>query len=175
MKTQKKKKSSNSTLITFIILCIALVGIAGAVVYTTYSDKILMFFESSKISGGTDDSEVVEISEKLFVSWFNEIAADPEKYLGKTVRLEGMFSAVTDGGKTYYNVYRNYAGSCPLCSASTLGFEFTTDNGKMPEENDWIEVTGTLERYEEGGQYYYTLSHATYIIKQERGLEMVLN
>lgn len=52
------------------------------------------------------------------------------------------------------------------------GFEFTTSD-TIPEENDWIEVIGTLERYEENGYTYLTLRDAEVTIKTERGQEVV--
>ncbi len=175
-KNKNTNKNTKSTIVVFVLLCVALVAIAGTVIFKMYGNNIALQLEKKNATTAENGEQVIEISEKLYVSWFNEIAASPKKYLGKTIRIEGMFNASKSGDKVYYNVYRNYSGSCPLCAGgSSLGLEFTTDDGKMPEENDWIEVIGTLDRYMEGDQYYYTLNHAVYTVKEERGLETVLN
>jgi putative membrane protein len=52
------------------------------------------------------------------------------------------------------------------------GFEFTWD-GEMPSDNDWIEVVGTLNKYDLDGQTYLTLKASSVTVKTERGAESV--
>ena len=53
------------------------------------------------------------------------------------------------------------------------GFEFTWD-GSMPENNDWIEVVGSLRSYEDDGWTYLTLDAKFVTVMEERGAETVL-
>ena len=117
--------------------------------------------------------DVVELTEKMYVTYLNEIYANTQDYLGRTIRLQGMFTAIfyepTD--TTYYYVYRIGPGCCGN-DGSMAGFEFTWD-GEMPNENDWIEVTGVLGEYEIDGLSYLTLNASSVNIMKERGAENV--
>ena len=115
----------------------------------------------------------VDITEKMYVTWINEIYTNTRKYIGRVIRLEGMFSAFSDPAtnKTYYYVYRTGPGCCGN-DGSMCGFEFTW-SGTPPAENDWIEVTGPLSTYEEGGNTYLTLNAQAVRVKSERGKEVV--
>lgn len=121
-----------------------------------------------KVSG-----DEIDINEKMYVTWINEIYTNTDNYLGKTIRLEGMYTAETveETNKSYYYVYRQGPGCCGN-DGSMCGFEFTFD-GTMPKENDWIEVTGVLERYEEDGAEYLSLKASKVEVKSERGKEVV--
>jgi uncharacterized membrane protein YcgQ (UPF0703/DUF1980 family) len=52
------------------------------------------------------------------------------------------------------------------------GFEFSWE-GEMPKDNDWIEVTGTLDEYEEDGLSYLILRAKSVKEMAERGAENV--
>lgn len=121
----------------------------------------------------SESGEVIEITEKMYVSWINEIYTNPTDYLGKQIKIEGMFSGsyYEETGKTYYYVYRVGPGCCGN-DGSMCGFELTTSE-KLPSENDWIEVVGTLEQYEEDGNYYLNLKDSKITVKTERGKENV--
>jgi hypothetical protein len=41
----------------------------------------------------------------------------------------------------------------------------------MPSDNDWIEVTGVLDKYDLEGQTYLTLRAQSVNVKAERGAE----
>jgi len=117
--------------------------------------------------------KLVDITEKMYVTYINEIYTNTKDYIGDTIRLEGMFSAQyyepTD--TTYYYVYRVGPGCCGNDGAM-CGFEFSY-HGEMPEENDWIRVTGTLGTYEEEGITYLTLDAQSVEILDARGAETV--
>lgn len=131
--------------------------------------------EEDKISLEAENTNeaMIEITEKMYVTYVNEIYTNTEAYEGKTIKLEGMFTSAYDEStkKTYHFVYRTGPGCCNN-DGSMCGFEFTT-NDTIPVENDWIEVTGILESYEENGYTYLNLKDAKVIIKEERGQEVV--
>ncbi len=119
--------------------------------------------------------DVINITEKMFVTYINEIYTNTSDYIGKTIKIEGMFDAYHDETSdiTYYYVYRTGPGCCGN-DGSMCGFEFTY-NGKMPKEKDWIEVVGKLRTYKDGPDTYLTLDAQTVTIKDQRGSEIVYN
>lgn len=122
---------------------------------------------------GDTTEDLIEITEKMYVTYVNEIYTNTEAYEGKKIKLEGMLTSAYDEStkKTYYFVYRTGPGCCNN-DGSMCGFEFTTTDA-IPAENDWIEVVGTLESYEENGYTYLNLKDAKVTIKEERGQEVV--
>ncbi|HWS28901.1 MAG TPA: hypothetical protein VN512_02180 [Clostridia bacterium] len=122
------------------------------------------------------DDDVVEIKEKLFIAQLNDIYLNSDDYLGKTIRYEGMFAQYTwdEMDMTYYLVYRKSPGCCG--TDGQAGFEIVWPDGSektYPSENDWCEVVGTLESYEEFGQSYLRIVLDTLTVKAERGAEFV--
>lgn len=129
--------------------------------------------ESERESVERSEGELVEITEKMYVTYINDIYTNLEQYEGKKIKLEGMFTSKYDESvqETFYFVYRIGPGCCGN-DGDMAGFEFTTID-PIPEENDWIEVTGTLESYEQNGFLYLTLRDSHVVIKEERGQEVV--
>ena len=87
----------------------------------------------------------------------------PEKYVGKTVKMEGLYSDYLDEttGKHYYACIIMDATAC--CSQ---GIEFIlTDDYKYPDdypiEGDNITVEGIFDTYEEESGMYCTLKDAS--------------
>lgn len=174
-KSVKQDKNKKTNTIVFAALCVLLVVIVGALFINMYGNdiRVKLSSASNKNDTGNQEEKIIEITEKLYVSWINEIYTATQRYTGRKIKIEGMFAAETASNKTYYYVYRVGPGCCGNDGAM-CGFEFTTD-GEYPKENDWIEVIGTLEVYEENGAPYLTLSNSKVTVKQERGLETVGN
>jgi putative membrane protein len=116
---------------------------------------------------------VIELTEKMYVTYINEIYTNYDDYIGRTIKLQGMFgSEYYDANKTtYYYVYRVGPGCCGN-DGSMCGFEFTWD-GEMPQDNDWIQVVGTLNKYDLDGQTYLTLKASSVTKMAVRGAENV--
>lgn len=131
---------------------------------------------SDDVSTSSEDASTeidVDITEKMYVTYINELYVNTPDYLGQVIRLQGMSKAYTDEntGTTYYYVYRTGPGCCGNDGAM-CGFEYTFD-GTMPNDNDWIEVTGKLRSYEEDGFTYLTLDSSSVTIMDHRGEETV--
>ena len=165
-----------------IALCLALVLTGCAVKNVTpqetptpqANDTPLASTDALGVSAqAVPDSGVVEVTEDMFVTFVNEIYTNSEDYLGRTIRLQGMFASAYDepSGSTYSYVYRVGPGCCAN-DGSMCGFEFSWD-GEMPKTDEWIEVTGTLDEYEQDGLTYLTLRAKTVEEKAERGAENV--
>lgn len=118
------------------------------------------------------EGDVIEIKEKLFIAQTNDIYINPEDYLGKTLKYEGIFIPFfwEETGETYYYVIRYGPGCCGF--DANAGFEVIWD-GDWPEENDWVEVIGVLEMYEEDGWKLLRLSLTEMTVLDVRGEEYV--
>jgi len=88
----------------------------------------------------------VEIKEKMFLSQINDIYLNIDDYLGKTIKLEGIFTINKWKDKTYCSVFRYSPGCCG--ADGTIGFLVAWDN-EYPDNDDWVEAIGILETYEE--------------------------
>jgi len=121
----------------------------------------------------SSSQDVIELTEKMYVTYINEIYTNYDDYIGRTIKLQGMFSSdYYEANKTtYYYVYRVGPGCCGN-DGSMCGFEFTWD-GEMPQDNDWIEVIGTLNKYDLDGQTYLTLKASSVTKMAVRGAENV--
>jgi putative membrane protein len=130
--------------------------------------------EDSSTQKADSGDEIIDITEKMYVLYINEIYINAEDYIGKTIRVEGMYTSEyyepTD--TTYYYVYRVGPGCCGN-DGSMCGFEFSWDGADTLTENDWIEVVGVLDSYEEEGKSFLTLRAQTVTVMDERGAETV--
>ena len=130
---------------------------------------------------------MVDITDSLYADYVNDIYCNTDNYMGKTIRIQGAFSSNTYeyNGKqrTVYFVSRTISGFCDSddccdsdgccgCDGCTCGFEFTYD-GKIPKDNDWIEVVGVLSSYDEGGNHYLTLKASSVKVLPKRGQDVV--
>jgi zinc transport system permease protein len=127
------------------------------------------------VSSTARAEDIVEIREKMFVEQTNDVYLNPDEYIGRTIRLEGMFGIVEseEGEPPCYYVYRFGPGCCGY--DANAGFEVTWgDGGKSyPNENDWTEATGVLESYEYDGEQYLRLALSSLTVKSQRGKERV--
>ncbi|MDR2071656.1 MAG: hypothetical protein LBP81_09610 [Treponema sp.] len=128
-------------------------------------------------AGGAADS-VFEIKEKMFIAQTNDVYLNPEDYMGKTIKLEGLFKsyAVEAYGTSYCFVIRYGPGCCG--NDGSAGFEVAWDGGSVsenpyPEEDAWVEATGILKSYEEDGFPYLYLALSALNVKEDRGAEFV--
>jgi hypothetical protein len=121
--------------------------------------------------------DVVEIGEKLFIAQTNDVYLNPEDYLGKTIRLQGIFKQVEyeDGGG-YCFVLRYGPGCCN--NDGSAGFEVSWDRADpnpppYPSEDDWVEAEGVLDYYRENDYPYLYLNLSSLEVKETRGAEFV--
>jgi hypothetical protein len=131
----------------------------------------------------------LEIREKMFIAQTNDVYLNPEDYLGKIIRLEGLFKIEQYVGedKRYCFVLRYGPGCCG--NDGTAGFEIawgrppaaagpetapTLPPGPAwPMVDAWVEAVGALDTYEEDGYPYLYLNLFSLTEKEERGAEVV--
>lgn len=121
------------------------------------------------------DSDIIEITDKLFITQVNDVYYNYEDYLGKTITYEGIFDSVflEETNQIYYNVIRYGPGCC--FNDASAGFEvaWEDDSHTYPKQNDWVRVVGVLDSYEEDGNLYLQLMLKELTVLQERGNEYV--
>jgi zinc transport system permease protein len=121
-----------------------------------------------------EEGPVIVIREKLFIAQTNEIYLNAPDYLGRRIRLEGLFKTQTNGvpGDPVYNFVLRYGPGC--CGYDgTAGFEVAWE-GEAPKEDDWVEAEGVLAEYDENGFKYLYLALDTLNVLDTRGAEVVL-
>jgi uncharacterized membrane protein YcgQ (UPF0703/DUF1980 family) len=120
--------------------------------------------------------DVIEIKEKMFISQVNDVYVNPKDYLGKTIKLEGIFKEEQGNDKMYCFVLRYGPGCCGF--DGNVGFEVAWDKEKgkpYPDNDSWVEATGELKTYEEDGfnEFLY-LDLVSLNVLNKRGTETVL-
>ena len=157
-------------ILTFIAIFLASVSIGCK--KNDSSNESTNNSKNEQSSDSKGKSDVIEITEKMFTEQVNDVYLNAEDYLGKTITYEGIFDI--DYGpytnNSYYYVIRYGPGCCG--DDGYVGFEVQWD-GEYPEQDDWVEVTGVLEVYEEGGYKYLYLKVTSINVLETRGLEFV--
>ena len=120
----------------------SIAGIPIAIIVITAS----FFTVSCGKSKSTKD--VVEINERMFLTRINDVYLNTEDYLGKTIKLEGIFKQeqYNEGEGPYCFVIR-YGPGC-WGNDGNVGFEVKWDNNKTqpyPAAESWVEAEGLLK------------------------------
>jgi uncharacterized membrane protein YcgQ (UPF0703/DUF1980 family) len=115
---------------------------------------------------------IIEIKEKMFIAQTNDVYLNPEDYLGKGIKLEGLFKREGYAEKEYCFVIRYGPGCCGI--DGNAGFEVAWEgSGEYPKVDDWVEATGVLKTYDEEGYPYLYIALSSLTVQDERGAEFV--
>jgi len=127
-------------------------------------------------AGDAAAKDVIVIKEKMFISQVNDVYVNKDDYLGKKIKLEGIFLTEQGDDKTYCFVLRYGPGCCGY--DGNVGFEVAWDkkkNKRYPVDNSWVEATGELKTYEEDGYTdYLYLDLISLNVLSKRGTETVM-
>jgi uncharacterized membrane protein YcgQ (UPF0703/DUF1980 family) len=120
--------------------------------------------------------DIIEIKEKMFISQVNDVYLNKDDYLGKNIKLEGLFKMAQGNERAYCFVLRYGPGCCGY--DGNVGFEVAWDKDKgkpYPGEDSWVEATGELKTYEEDGydEFLY-LDLVSLNVLNKRGQETVM-
>lgn len=117
----------------------------------------------SGLSGATEDIDIVDLtmlSSTMVYAEVNNMLTAPEEYVGKTVKVRGLYYAnnYPDQGICYHFVVIEDSSAC--CSQ---GLEFIltgthSDPEDYPDDQTLVEITGVWGVYEEDGNPYYYLA-----------------
>jgi zinc transport system permease protein len=123
----------------------------------------------------TSKGGVIEIKEKMFIAQTNDVYLNPGEYMGKTLKLEGLFKREQYGEHAYCFVLRYGPGCCG--SDGNAGFEVSWGNtpaeGSFPPVDEWVEAIGTLKTYEEDGNPFIYIALSELNVLDKRGAEFV--
>ncbi|MDR3267391.1 MAG: hypothetical protein LBT24_07480 [Tannerella sp.] len=130
------------------------------------------------LKNGESAARMIEIKEKMFIAQTNDIYLNTEDYLGKTIKLQGLFKKEQYEGNdaAYCFVIRYGPGCCG--NDANAGFEVAWDERwtlkpPYPNVDDWVEVIGALSTYEEDGFPYLYIALTSLTVLDERGAEYV--
>jgi uncharacterized membrane protein YcgQ (UPF0703/DUF1980 family) len=120
---------------------------------------------------------LVEIKEKMFATQVSDVYVNTKDYLGKTIKLEGIFLAAQyNENETFYSVIRYGPGGC-CGNDNYIGFEIKWPKGQKesyPAVNSWVEAAGLLKSYDVDYSSYLYLELLSLTELKERGTEYVL-
>jgi zinc transport system permease protein len=120
-------------------------------------------------------SPVIEIKEKMFLAQTNDVYLNPNDYLGKTIKVEGLFKREQLAGSEHCFVLRYGPGCCG--SDGNAGFEVAWNRPVPPESlppaDEWVEAVGVLSTYRENGYPYLYLALTKLSVMDFRGAEFV--
>ncbi|MCL2382674.1 MAG: hypothetical protein FWC79_00420 [Oscillospiraceae bacterium] len=113
---------------------------------------------------------IMDIRERTFNRQISDIRLNPGTYIGETIRMEGLiFDFGFAGLGEIYGVGRNG----PMCCGKDgfIGL-FVEYDGRMPDEDEWVSVVGTIEMSDQfRGEPILRISQIT--VMDERGQEYV--
>lgn len=137
---------------------------------------LMLMMLATLLTGCSTDkaNEVVEISERMFITQCNDMYVNTDEYMNKTIVLEGMYYEYTDPTTNQVHAYviRNGPGCC--ANDGIVGFEILFE-GDKPVPNDWIRVAGKIEKLNSNELETIVLRLTEIEVKAERGQETVLN
>ncbi len=108
------------------------------------------------------DVDLTILSSTVVYSEVYNMMSLPEEYIGKTIRMEGMFSYYHDDttGKDYFACIIKDATAC---CAQGIEFELEGEHkfpDDYPKDGEYVKVEGVFDTYKEGDYEYCTLRNA---------------
>ena len=126
-------------------------------------------------SGCSADDSIVEIRETMFLTQVQHIYMNANDFLGRTIKLEGIFTAHEWENSNYYFVIRFGPDGC--CGMDgRVGFEVRWPEGRtgnIPPNNSWVEAVGVLSYLVEHNNPFLYLQLTSLNALNRRGREVV--
>ena len=128
------------------------------------SEETNIYDISSILEYGDEDVDLdlTVLSSNMIYSEVFAMVYAPEEYIGKTIKMEGMFSYVEDEstGKCYYACIVRDATQCCAQGIEFIPTEDYTYPDDFPAVGEDICVAGVFDTYKEGNGQYITLRDA---------------
>ena len=125
---------------------------------------------------------IIEIRENMFATMITDININHRRYLGQTIRMEGMFLHNSWNDQDIFTVYRLGPGCCGDQDVVGLMVSWDPDYPEtnrfndavpFPHQNDWVEVVGELRSYQIHGFPFLYLALTELNFPPVRGAEIV--
>ena len=136
---------------------------------------ILLLIAVSFLMVDCSESDVIEIGERMFIGQVNAIYMNADDFLGKTIKLQGIFKRGQweAHGEWFYFVLRYGPGCCG--DDGNVGFEVKwSDSQDYPPPESWVEAVGILksDKVNDSRSYIY-LDLISLTVLDKRGEEFV--
>lgn len=109
------------------------------------------------------DVDLTSLSSTMVYSEVYNMMYEPETYIGKTIKMDGLFTAYHDesSGNNYYAcIIQDAAACCAQGMEFILTYDYVYPDD-YPEEGGLITVVGVFDTYMEGDYTYCTLRNAS--------------
>lgn len=103
------------------------------------------------------DVDLSSMSGTMVYAEVYNMCTNPDSYMGKTVKMTGLYTEYEGNGRMYYTCLIPDATAC--CSQG-IEFVLKDDPGSFPELGEEITVAGVFGTYMEDGYMYCQLSDA---------------
>ena len=106
------------------------------------------------------DVDLTQLSSTMVYSEVYAMVYEPEQYIGKTVKMRGIFATQEYNGE---RLYACIVKDATACCAQGLEFDPTEDftyPDDFPADGETVRVIGVFDAYEEDGNRYLTLRDA---------------
>ena len=111
------------------------------------------------------DVDLTSLSSTMVYSEVYNMMYEPDNYIGKTIKMNGLFTAYHDES-TGNDYYACIIQDATACCAQGMEFILTDDYSypdDYPEESEQITVVGVFDTYMEGDYMYCTLRDANFV------------
>jgi uncharacterized membrane protein YcgQ (UPF0703/DUF1980 family) len=161
-----------------IVVTVSFFVTIGLAVSLAGCDKTKADEKSESVSYGRAESDggIIEIKEKMFLTQVNDVYLNADDYLGKTIKLEGIFKKQEWEEDTYCYVLRYGPGCCG--DDGNVGFEVKWPEDRMdvyPDDDSWVAAAGVLKagKMDTPPYQYLFLDLSSIDVLSKRGVETV--
>jgi uncharacterized membrane protein YcgQ (UPF0703/DUF1980 family) len=165
----KNKSAQNSLIIAAVAIMLTSAFLTFNFLRTRENQEKFNAALGTKRSG-----KVVEIQEKMFATQVNDVYLNTRDYLGKTIKLEGIFKCEQDNEKSYCYVVRyGFGGCCGTDANIGFGVAWAQEKAESyPSAESWVEAIGVLKIDKAAGNSLY-LDLSSLSVLSRRGAEIV--
>jgi putative membrane protein len=91
-----------------------------------------------------DNDHVINMKDEVFEPYYGQINAQPEKYIGRTVKMEG-FVYKEEGFQSNQLALTRFLITHCIADASSIGFLTEFEEAYTVEQDTWLEIEGILD------------------------------
>lgn len=145
-----------------VLKIILIVALSLVVLYFVVGAVFYGIYEHNRRSALELDGPMITVTNDAYVEYLEELYIHADKYLGRTIVIEGVYDFIEHEGTKIHFVGREFVAEDHLHAeeseeAHMVGFEFTSMD-TLPEKGSYLQVSGTLEMVEEAGEEYLVLA-----------------
>lgn len=90
-----------------------------------------------------EKAKVIDMNEEVFDPYYGQISEEPEKYVGRTIKMAGFVYKENGFQPNQLALTRFLITHC-VADATTIGFLTEFDKAETLQQDTWIEVEGTI-------------------------------